>query len=56
MLRKLAEKDESNKQKDNDIDDETKELDINEVAETDNYELVIDAANDAPPPQESMWR
>ena len=33
MLRKLAEKDESKEEKDNEIDDETKEMDINENGE-----------------------
>ena len=50
MLRKLAERENSKKEKDNDIDNETKEVEINEVAETDNNELVVDAANDTPPP------
>ena len=57
MLRKLAEKDESRKEKDSIVDDETKEVDINknrEVTDTDNDELVIDAANNAPPPQDAM--
>ena len=52
MLRKLAEKDESKKEKNDDISDNTKEVEINEnreVIETDNGELVADAANDAPP-------
>ena len=56
MLRKLAEKNKSKKEKDDDIDDETKEVDINknrEVVETDNDELVIDNANNAPPPQDA---
>ena len=53
MLCKLAEKDESKKEKDDDIDDEIKEMDINEnreVVETDNDNLVVDTANYAPPP------
>ena len=57
MLRKLSEKDESKMEKDNNIDDNTKEVVINEngeVAETDNDELVVDAANDTPPPQDAM--
>ena len=57
MLRKLAEKDESKKEKDDDIDDKTKEVEISEngeVVETDNDKLVVDAANDSPPPQEAM--
>ena len=54
ILRKLAEKEESKKEKDDNIDDETKEVDINEVAETNNDELFVDAANDAPPPQDAM--
>ena len=56
MLRKLAEKDKSKKEKDDGIDNETKEVEINknrEVIETDNEELVVDAANDAPPPQDA---
>ena len=48
MLQKLAEKDEYKKEKDDDIDDETKEVEINKVAETDNDELVADAANNPP--------
>ena len=54
MLRKLAGKEKSKKEKDDGIDDDTKEVDINEVAETDNDELVVDAANNAPPPQDAM--
>ena len=56
MLRKLAKNNESNEEKESDIDDETKEVEINEngeVVETENDELVVDAANNAPPPQES---
>ena len=53
MLRKLAEKDESKKEKNDGIDNKTKEVDINEVAETDNDELVVDAANNAPPPRDA---
>ena len=52
MLHKLAEKDESKKEKDDNIDEETKEVEINKVAETDNDGLVVGAANDAPPPQD----
>ena len=51
ILLKLVEKDEPKKEKDDDIDDETKEVEINEneeVAETDNYNLFVDAVNDAP--------
>ena len=54
MLCKLAEKDASKKNKD---DDNTKEVEINdkrEVTETYNDELVVNAANDAPPPQGDM--
>ena len=57
MLRKLAEKDKSKKGKYDDIDKNTKEVDINEngdVAETDNDEIFVDAANDTPPPQDAM--
>ena len=64
ILRNLAEKDEykeekneSNEEKDNNIDDEkTKEVEINkngEVANTVNEKLVVDAANDAPTPQDT---
>ena len=55
MLRKLAEKDESKKDKYDDINDETKEVEINdngELAETENDKLFVDATNDAPPTQE----
>ena len=54
MLRKLAEKDESKKEKDDGIDSETKEVDINEVVETDNEKLVVDAASDATPPKDAI--
>ena len=57
ILRKLAEKDESKKVKDEDIVDVTKEAEINEngeVEETENDELFADAANDAPPLQDDM--
>ena len=54
MLRKLVEKDKSKKEKYDNIDDETKEVGINEVAETDNDELVVDSVNDARPPQDAM--
>ena len=57
MLRKLSEREESKKEKDDDIDNKTKEVEINkngEVAETDNDELVDNAANDTPPPQDAM--
>ena len=53
MLRKLAEKDESKKDKYDDINDETKEVEINEnreVTVTDNDKLVTKAANNTPPP------
>ena len=53
MLRKIAEKDESKKEKDNGIDNDTKEVDINDIAETDNDKILFDAANDAPP-QDAM--
>ena len=55
MLRKLAEKDKPKEEKDDNIDNDTKEAEINdngEVVDTDNGELVLDAANDAPPPQD----
>ena len=35
MLRKIAEKDESKKEKDNDIDKDIKEVEIKKVADTD---------------------
>ena len=54
ILCKLAEKDESKKEKDDDIHDGTKKVEINQVAETDNNELVVDAANGAPPTQDAM--
>ena len=57
ILRKLAEKDESNKEKGDNTDGNTKEVEINknrEVAETDNDKLVVDATNDAHPPQDVM--
>ena len=55
MLRKLAEKEKPKEEKD-DIDDDTKEVEINKngkVTKIDNDELVVDAANDAPPPQDA---
>ena len=55
MLRKLAEKYKPKEEKDDNIDDDTKEAEINdngEVVDTDNGELVLDAANGAPPPQD----
>ena len=55
MLPKLADKYESNKDKDDDIADETNEVEINdngELAETENDKLFVDATNDAPPTQE----
>ena len=57
MLHKLAEKDDTKKERDNDIDNETKKFNINknvEVAETENEKLVVDSANDPPPPQYNM--
>ena len=57
MLHKLEEKDESKKEKDGEIVNETNELDMiknGEVVEIDNDELVVDATNDAPPPQDAM--
>ena len=54
MLRKLAEKDESKKEKYGEIDDETKEVEINEVADMDDDKLFVDAAKYAPPPQDDM--
>ena len=48
MLRKLAEKGGSKEENDDNIDNKTKEVEINEngeVVETKNYKLVIDAAN-----------
>ena len=55
MLRKLAEKKKTKKEKDNDINNETSKVDINEnreVAETKNDELIVVAKNDAPPSQD----
>ena len=55
ILRKLVEKDESKEEKYDEINDDTKELDINDnggVLETENDELVVDDTNDAPTPQE----
>ena len=57
MLCKLAEKEESKKEKDDNVDDKTKEVQINENGEvtvTDNDELVFDATNDASPTQYAM--
>ena len=54
MLRKLGGKDESKKEKDDNIDNDTKEVEINEVTEADNDKLVVDAANDAPPHQDAL--
>ena len=57
MLSKLAEKDEYKEDKDNKIDNNTKEVEINEngeVIDTDNEKLVINAANDDTPPQDSI--
>ena len=56
ILCKLAEKDESKKEKDDDIGSKTKEVEIDEngeVIDTDNEKLVVDAAKDAPPPQDA---
>ena len=50
------EKDNSNKETDDEIDNGTKEVDINnngEFIETDNDEFIVDAANDAPHPQDA---
>ena len=55
MLRKLAEKYKSKEEKDDDIYNETKEVEINEngefieVVESESDELVVDAANNTPP-------
>ena len=57
MLRNLAEKDELKKEKDDDIDKNAKEVEINENREIvymDNDELVVDATNNTPPPQDTM--
>ena len=57
MLNKLADKDESKEEKDDSIDNNTKEVDINEngeVVDTDNDKLVVDAANNTPPPQDAL--
>ena len=51
ILCKPAERDESKKEKDDDIDDKTKEVEINEnreVAEMDNDKLVVYATSDDP--------
>ena len=53
MLHKLLERDESEKEKDKDFDDETKEVEINKVTETQHDKIVVDAANDAPPTQDA---
>ena len=53
MLRKLVEKDEYKKEKDNGIGDKTQEVEINENGEV-AEELVVDAANGTPPPQDAM--
>ena len=56
MLRKLEEKEKSKKQKDYNIEYDNNEVGINnkgEVVETNNDELVVDAAYSAPPPQEA---
>ena len=54
IMYKLAEKDESKKEKDDAIHDGTKKVEIKKVAETDNDELVVDAVNNTPPPQDAM--
>ena len=54
MLHKLAERDKSKKESDDNIGDDNKKVGINEVVDTDNEELVVDAANGAPPPQDAM--
>ena len=57
MVRKLAERDEYKEEKDDNIDDYTKEVEINkngDIVETDNEKIVVDAANDAPSPQDSL--
>ena len=57
ILHKIAKKDDTKKERDDNIDNETKDFDINknvEVAETDNDKLVVDSANDHPPPQDNM--
>ena len=57
MLRKIAKNYNTKKARDDDIDNDTKEFDINkneEVAETYNGKLVIDSTNDPPPPQDNM--
>ena len=56
MLHKLVEKEEPKKEKNDGIDNETKEVETNEngeVVETENDELVVDSVNDAPPPQDA---
>ena len=54
MLCKQADKEESNKEKYDGIDDNTKEVEINEVADMDDDKLFVDAAKYAPPPQDDM--
>ena len=57
MLCKLEDKDESKEEKDDGIENETNDVDINgneEVIEMENVKLVVDAANDAPPPQDDQ--
>ena len=57
ILRKLVEKDESKEEKYDEINEDTKELEINDsggVLETENEKLVVDSANDPPPPQYNM--
>ena len=59
MLCKLAEKDKSKEEKDDDIGDDIKDVEINnngevvEVVETENDELTINAVNNALPPQDA---
>ena len=55
MLHKLVDKDESKEEKDDGIDDKTKEMEINnnrEVVETESEKLFVNVANKAPPPQD----
>ena len=54
ILHKLVEKEKPKKDKDDNSYDETKEVEINEVAETDKEELLFDDKNDNPTPQDAM--
>ena len=54
MLLSLVKRYKYRNYKDDDIDNKTKKVDINEVAETENDELAVDAANNAPHHQEDM--